>query len=200
MGEYVEILTLPYEMARLGTLLRLGTALGYGVDDLSVTTQWTKIVLLVRKDAEVNRPAIVVSSSPPVALDLPPERPTPDHPVESPVEDHPGTDPEPPPPPTPISRAPRGTGVATRTCSMCPRVLETRTAREVHERIDHAQGSGVACPRCGGVYSNQRGMKKHLSTACAEAKPPPPAGPTLAPIERRPFDPDGARKAAADAV
>lgn len=157
MSDWVEILRVPHKPARLGTLLRVGVALGWKPDDLGVTTYFDSTILLGRKAASHPRPTLIIKASPPVELDVVPE-----------VDDAREED-EPPPA---VEPEPEPAAAKSRTCRLCPRVFDSWQAAELHADKDHVSPKAIACPDCGALYVTTRGFSRHRSSVHGDAELP----------------------------
>lgn len=140
--DYVEICRLPYEVVRLGTLVRLGTSLGWSLDGLAVgRALGGYTVLLRRKGVTVNRPPVTVLVSSPRVIELAAEDPEAGEHIDV-READPPSDPDPelttdaPPVEATNGHAPIDS-LNERTCHKCGKVFATRNGRLIHNGRQH---------------------------------------------------------------
>lgn len=153
-ADFIEICRVPHSIARLGTLARLGTSLGWGLDQLAVKHEAFCTVLLRHKAAEAHRPPVSVLAAPPRLITLAAEDPqAQDEEGSAPPDPEPPAAPEstPEPAPEPPVAPPSDElpdhhpdSLYQRTCQKCGKVFSTRNGRLIHNGRQHGDNPDYA--------------------------------------------------------
>lgn len=179
-ANWEEIARFPYRLVRISTLVRIGTAMGYGLDDLAVGHEYDHAVLVSRKGI-APRWVPIDLGQPPLQILTPPV-PAPEPPPALPAAQDEPT----------VAEVMAATDLPlTRFCRDCGREFASKDDARLHEDTDHSNPDAVTCPTCSWVFATDRGLAHHTKMKHDEPAPP---------IPRHPFDPDAARARAADSA